>query len=108
METNGLSLYETMSDISAQMARAAQDNDWERLVALEQDVAHLRETLVRTPAGSAVPLTPEQRARKLQLIHCILDHDAEVRRHTEPWMESVRRYLGAGVRSRSVRQAYGL
>lgn len=109
METNGLSLYETMSDISAQMARAAQNNDWDRLVALEQDVAHLRDTLARQPAaGAAAALTPEQRARKLQLIHSILDHDAEVRRHTEPWMESVRRYLGSGVRSRNVRQAYGL
>lgn len=109
METDALMLYETMSQLSAQMARAAQQNDWDRLVALEQDVAHLRDALPPLAAGgrAVVPLSPEQRERKLQLIRRILADDAEVRRHTEPWMDSVRRFLGAGVRERCVRQAYG-
>lgn len=106
MDMNGLSLYETMREISARMVRAAQDNDWDQLVALEQDVAHLRDTLNYSEARTV--LTPEERARKLQLIRDILADDAAVRCHTEPWMTSVRKFLGAGVRSRSVRQAYGL
>lgn len=110
MEMDGIGLYETMSEISARMVQAARNSDWNQLVALEQDVAHLRDTLTQ-PGGRDRPaavLTPEQRARKLQLIHRILADDAEVRRHTEPWMDSVRRFLGAGTRSRNVRQAYGL
>ena len=101
---NPLTLYETMSEISARMVDAARANDWDRLVALEQDVAHLRDTLAledRRPALSA-----EQRERKVRLIRRILADDAEVRRHTEPWMDSVRKMLGRGARERSVRQAY--
>jgi flagellar protein FliT len=107
---DGIGLYETMCEISGRMVQAARDSDWNQLVALEQDVAHLRDTLAHTTPRDNVraTLTAEQRARKLQLIHRILADDAEVRRHTEPWMESVRRFLGTGTRSRNVRQAYGL
>ena len=37
----------------------------------------------------------------------VIDDDAEVRRHTEPWMEQVRRFLTGNVRKRQVDQAYG-
>jgi flagellar protein FliT len=109
-EMNGIGLYETMCEISGRMVQAARTNDWDQLVALEQDVAHLRDALNSCTDRSSlsVPLTPEQRKRKLQLILRILADDAEVRRHTAPWMESVKRFLGAGSRSRNVRQAYGL
>lgn len=104
---NALNLYETMSDISGRMAEAARNNDWERLVALEQDVAHMRDNLA-VSENLPPPLTPDERTRKLQLIRRILADDAEVRRYTEPWMESAKKFLGAGVRERSLRQAYGL
>jgi hypothetical protein len=45
-------------------------------------------------------------ARKRSLIQRILEDDAEVRRHTEPWMEHMRQYLGNGVRRRDVEKAY--
>ena len=45
-------------------------------------------------------------ARKRSLIQRILEDDAEVRRHTEPWMEHVRQYLGNSVRRRDVERAY--
>ena len=35
-------------------------------------------------------------ARKHGLIQRILDDDAEVRRHTEPWMERIFYFLGDG------------
>lgn len=104
---NTLILYETMSDISGRMAEAARNNDWERLVALEQDVAHMRDNLIVSEHRPPL-LSPEERARKYQLISRILADDAEVRRHTQPWMEGAKKFLGAGVRERSLRQAYGL
>lgn len=104
---NTLILYETMSDISGRMAEAARNNDWERLVALEQDVAHMRDNLI-VSEHRPPQLSPEERARKYQLISRILADDAEVRRHTQPWMEGAKKFLGAGVRERSLRQAYGL
>ncbi len=93
---NILTAYEAMSEISARMAEAARASDWNGLVALEHDVAGLRE---RLESGSVRrSLSAEDRARKVQLIRRILADDAEVRRHTEPWMVSVRRFLGSAAR----------
>jgi flagellar protein FliT len=44
-------------------------------------------------------------ALKRNLIQRILDDDAEVRRHTEPWMERVRHFLGDAERMRYIKQA---
>jgi flagellar protein FliT len=44
---------------------------------------------------------------KRTLIQRILDDDAEVRRHTEPWMEQVRQFLGGSARRKQVEGAYG-
>lgn len=104
---SALELYETMSDLSGRMVEAARQSDWDRLVALEQDVAHLRDTM-DLDRSTATRLTPDERARKVHLIHRILANDAEVRSYTEPWMESVRQFLGAGVAGRNVRRAYGV
>jgi flagellar protein FliT len=41
------------------------------------------------------------------MIQRILKDDAEVRRHTEPWMEQVRRFLNGDARKRQVDRAYG-
>ncbi len=100
-----LGIYEEMDRISAQMVEAARANNWDRLVALEQDVSSLRHRL--DACNRSVQLSEEERSRKVALIHHILDNDAEVRRHTEPWMEGVRQFLGNGTRGRNLRRAYG-
>lgn len=100
-----LAMYETMSSLAAQMAEAARASDWDRLVTLEQDCAGLARHLEAGERPS--PLSGEERARKAALIRQILADDAEVRRHTEPWMENVRQLLGGGARERNLRRAYG-
>lgn len=102
---NALALYESMSAISAQMVEAAGACDWDRLTRLEQDCAGLARHLEADAVPA--PLTDAERARKMAMIRQILADDAEVRRHVEPWMEQVRRYLGDGARERSLRRAYG-
>ncbi len=99
-----MDIYENIAQLSAQMATAAQDNDWDLLVELENQVARLRDRLLFSEEEA---LTLEQATRKQLLIRRILDDDAEVRRHTEPWMEQVRRFLGAGTMERRVENAYG-
>jgi flagellar protein FliT len=42
------------------------------------------------------------------LIERILDDDAEIRRHTEPWMEHVRHLLGDNRRLRELQRAYAV
>lgn len=102
---NTLSLYESLSTISAQMVEAAAACDWDRLVGLEKDCADLARHLEAN--GEPVRLSDAERTRKADLIRRILADDAEVRRHTEPWLEQVKQFLGGGARERSMRRAYG-
>lgn len=100
-----LALYESMNAISARMVAAAAACDWDGLVALERECAALARRL--EGREEPLPLSEAERARKMDLIRRILADDAEVRRHTEPWLEQVRQFLGGGARERSVRRAYG-
>ncbi len=86
--------YQEMSALSARMVDAARSGDWDGLLDLERRVAVIRDALVKdggkfadSSAGSL------QSGRMRDLIQQILDDDAEVRRHTEPWMEQVRLLL---------------
>jgi len=104
-----VALYEHMSELSAKMVEAARDNDWNRLGALEFEIRKIRDELqILEPADRPLgPLSEPERLRKVELIKRILADDREVRQHTEPWMESVRRLLGGNARTRAVRAAYG-
>ncbi|MDD5247961.1 MAG: flagellar protein FliT [Rhodocyclaceae bacterium] len=96
--------YQEMSALSAQMVEAAQAQDWERLIALEKSVAALRDLLMAEDDNAGLSL--DERGTKAALIQRILDDDAEVRRHTEPWMEHVRQFLGGAAKRRRVENAY--
>lgn len=101
-----LDLYEEMRLLSSRMVEAARAGDWEDLIGLERDVTRLRNTLMATPESNNA--TVADQTRKRNLIQCILEDDAEVRRHTEPWMERMRKYLGDGTRRHDVQQANAL
>lgn len=100
-----ISLYEDMRTLSARMVDAARANDWESLITLESAVAVLRGKLMSE--DSNVGLTDAELERKSRLIQQILQDDAEVRRHTEPWMEHLRQFLGSSAKQRQVERAYG-
>jgi flagellar protein FliT len=99
-----IDLYEEMSQLSSRMVDAARAGEWDSLIELEHDVTGLRNTLMAIPDDGNSPAGDI--ARKRSLIQRILDDDAEVRRHTEPWMEHVRQFLGDGLRRRDVEKAY--
>lgn len=100
-----LEIYEQMCALSTRMVEAARANDWDRLIALERAVAQLRDTLLQN--GGAAAENPEETERRRALIRRILEDDAEVRRHTEPWMERVRRFLAGNPRRQPVDRASG-
>ncbi|SMB30534.1 FliT flagellar protein (modular protein) [Sterolibacterium denitrificans] len=89
MPTSPISLYEEMNALSSRMAAAARIQDWETLKMLARSVAVLRNAL---PDGDS-QLTEAELQQKTVLIQRILDDDAEIRRHTEPWMERVCDFL---------------
>lgn len=98
--------YKEMSALSARMVEAARLQDWEALVSLEQAVAALRETLMLEDDPNAT-LSVGDKGLKAAIIQRILDDDAEIRRHTEPWMEHVHQFLGSANQRRKVERAYG-
>jgi flagellar protein FliT len=100
-----IDIYEEMSALSARMVEAAQANDWENLIGLEKSVVALRRLLEVDDDNSR--LSAREFELKRTLIQRILDDDAEVRRHTEPWMEQVRQFLGGSARRKQVEGAYG-
>ncbi|RTL57836.1 MAG: flagellar protein FliT [Rhodocyclaceae bacterium] len=94
-----------MTALSARMVEAARAQDWDQLVSLEKSVSRLRNSLGADDDNSR--LSPGEIERKYVLIQRILEDDAEVRRHTEPWMEHVRQFLGNNNQRRRVERAYG-
>ncbi len=99
-----IEIYEQMCALSSRMVEAARANDWNRLIDLEHSVEGLRNTLLQDVDSAASPFEVK---RKYDLIQRILRDDAEVRRHTEPWMEQVRRFLTGTLRKRPADSIYG-
>ncbi|MBX9849876.1 MAG: flagellar protein FliT [Rhodocyclaceae bacterium] len=100
-----IEIYEEMTTLSARMVEAARSNDWDSLIELERSVSALRLRLAEDDESAR--LASVERERKAALIQRILADDAEIRRHTEPWMEQVRQFLGGSRKKRQVDQAYG-
>ncbi|MBK7024564.1 MAG: flagellar protein FliT [Sulfuritalea sp.] len=87
-----IELYEEMCRLSSRMAAAARASDWDHLIELERGIRSLRDALLAIADDGNEAAT--DLARKHGLIQRILDDDAEVRRHTEPWMERIFYFLG--------------
>jgi flagellar protein FliT len=100
-----IEIYEEMSMLSARMVEAARANDWDNLIRLEKSVVALRLSLTADDDNGR--LTSSELDAKRAFIQRILDDDAEIRRHTEPWMEQVRQFLGGKNRRKQAESAYG-
>lgn len=103
MPTSQILLYEKMNALSSRMAAAARARDWETLNRLARSVSALRITLMSNESQTFdegcddACLSEDDMQKKALLIQRILDDDAEIRRHTEPWMENVCCFLGSNV-----------
>jgi flagellar protein FliT len=83
-------LYKEMNALSSRMAEAARAKDWDTLSVLARSVVALRDSLVDADDS----LSSAELQQKTVLIQRILNDDAEIRRHTEPWMERLCQFLG--------------
>ena len=99
-----IATYEAILAITGQMLGAARDDDWDRLVALEQDCKKLVEQLIADNTGQ--PLSREFQQRKVEIIRRVLAEDAEIRNITQPWMAQLQNILGSAGRERKLYQAY--
>ncbi|MDQ3185736.1 MAG: flagellar protein FliT [Pseudomonadota bacterium] len=110
--TEILAAYRSISSVTGEMAGAARAGEWDKLTALERHCATLVAQFgavqsVRLPDRLPDRLAGDVLPQKVELIHKILADDAEIRRHTEPWMERVQTLLGNAAIERRLREAYG-
>jgi flagellar protein FliT len=93
--------YEVIAAISNEMADAALDNHWERLVDLGQryraEVDVLRDMQ---------QLTQMDRNARRELLNVILHNDARIRELAHPELRRLRMLLGTMKRQQAVLQAY--
>lgn len=91
------------------MAAAARANDWSQLATLEAGLARLRDAAMARTAqagGDAAALPAQEQQTLAEGIARILELDAEIRTHTDPFLASARKFLSGRSRERAVRNAY--
>lgn len=100
-----LTVYETMVALTDQMLQAATQADWDRLVLLEQQcAAHVRQL---KDNDNPPAMEGASRARKVDAIRAMLEHDRQIRDLTTPWMAKLSALINSSGTERRLAQAYG-
>lgn len=86
-----LAMYENIAALSARMASAAREGDWNGLAQLETQCA-IQASAAR---GSVPPLEGAERKRKIDLLKQIMANDRAVRDITEPWADPLAQAMAA-------------
>ena len=99
-----LMTYNAILATTGKMLTAAQNNEWDQLIQLEQECKQLTESLMKNDQGPI--LDKELLQKKIQIIHQILADDAQIKAITEPWMTRLQSILSSNNRVRDLQQAY--
>lgn len=99
-----IATYENILSITEQMLQAAKSNDWDYLMALEEDC---RASVEKLMSANPEPLNGEYQQRKVEIIHKVLSGDAEIRNITQPWMGHLQGLIGSIGHEKKLVQAYG-
>jgi len=101
-----VSVYEAMVGISEQMLAAASENDWDRVVQLEQQCNACVRQLKAHDGGQ--PLAAPERVRKVNAIRKMLASDRQIRDLTQPWMAKLSALMNNNATERRLARAYGV
>lgn len=96
--------YKAILTVTEKMLKAAQANNWEELISLEQECKLLTQALVSN--ANQIQLSDEMQKKKIDIIHRILDKDARIRTITEPWMTHLQNLLINANQKRKLDQLY--
>lgn len=99
-----LMTYDAILAITGKMLAAAQNNNWDQLILLEQECRKLTEALIKHDPEPI--LDKELLQKKVKMINQILADDAKIRAITEPWMAKLQDMLNTNGHTRSLQQAY--
>ncbi|SFD90514.1 flagellar protein FliT [Nitrosomonas sp. Nm166] len=98
--------YKAILTTTGKMLIAAQNNEWDELISLEQECRRLAEILTKEDPEPI--LDKELLQKKVKIIHQILNDDAQIRAITEPWMMRLQDLLSTSERTRNLQQTYQL
>ena len=96
--------YQHLSSLTARMSVFAAQGEWDHLVELEKQCSLCVESIKALDA--TVPLNESALLLKADLIRKTLADDAEVRKHTGPWMEQLQRSMQSAGQEQRLHQAY--
>ncbi len=99
-----ITTYESILSTTGEMLTAAQNNEWDRLIALEKECRALTDKLIHNKPEQK--LNAEFQQKKVAIIHQVLAHDAQIREITEPWMMRLQNILNTAGHKRNLQQAY--
>ena len=100
-----LNVYGAMAQLTEQMLAAAQGNDWDGLVLLEEQCTAQLQLL--TEQEPRAPMRGAERERKIELIRQMLTADRQIRDLTMPWMAQLSALINNTGAERRLADAYG-
>ena len=93
--------YQRIAELSGEMLKLAEANDWDSVIALSQQYCAAVETL-----RPLTPLGNDDKIARKSLLTKILDDDARIRNLAAPEMARLGAMLGAMKRHQNVLEAY--
>ncbi len=103
LQTELLAHYESIAAATSAMLSAARASRWDDLIDAERECAA---RIARLKALGTVELDENARKRKFDVIHTVLEHDAEIRRLTQPWLQKLEAFLAGAAAERKIAAAY--
>jgi flagellar protein FliT len=98
--------YETIAHLSDNMLQAARADDWDTVVALQQQYSALVDTL--RPVHDRFSFDSSQRARRDALLRRILSDEAEVRDRAVPRLARLSALVASNQQTLALQKTYGL
>ena len=102
--SQSINIYENILNTTNKMLAAAQNNEWDQLVELEQECRKLTDKLIAN--NTEHDLSEELQQQKVKIIHQVLANDAQIRTITEPWMVQLKNIINTAKCERNLQQAY--
>lgn len=96
--------YEHLAEVTARMRRAAFNEDWDGVIALETECASVYTRLTKIETGA--PFDTDYQRRKSELICKLLDDDAQIRERVSGQLTSIWRLIDGRPRIDRLNSAY--
>ncbi len=97
--------YKLLSALTVQMLKAAEDGNWEELIAIEQQCSNLVDGM--KPVDAETRLDEAARQYKNQLIQQILADEAKIGNLARAWMAQFKDLMQSNLQEQRLLKTYG-